>query len=635
MARLLCGILRLDGHPADTRQVLAMLHAMQPKGRPCAHSVACDGAVALGILEIGNDARHPPVAPLIVPTINGFCAVDARLYDVSGEHPDPDARLANLVEHEGPCRLAELHGDFAFAHWHRARGLLLARDHFGTRPIQYTVKPGLHAAFASLPAGLLRTGLASRMLDQACIAGYPINEQPLPGRTYFRDIRSVQAAHTVALDARGNCRERRYWRLPLEPLLPFDTDPQDASAEILRLLDQAVRRRLPSTGSVAAHMSGGLDSTPIAILAARAVRDQGRECLAYSFQEQRGVDHHAPIIDEAPYVSEAAASEPNLRVEPIHTASSLDTVLQGIDPETLLPQAKDDPENAVLHHAAGHGVQVLLSGWGGDQVVSSYGTGWDGDLLRAGHFRALLRGLKAHSRAKARPLHRTLASFAISQLPARLMLPYRRLRNAFPWLEYRKFIAPRKRGIARHEYRLRHAHSRACRRAELEAWWIPYRLEMFFQLGAPHGVSYAYPMLDRDLIRYAMRLPGSLYRSEGTTRRLIRDALMGVVPERVRLREEKFVPFPNEALRVARQRDAILQRVEELGRIPLVSDYLDIAAILDYLRCGSSEADILRQMDTAAAAGEQFETAPEEEHASSLRLALFLAAQASSGQTHS
>lgn len=628
MARLLCGILRLDGYPADPRQVVAMLHAMQPAGRPCAQSVACDGPVALGILEIGNDAEHPPVAPLIVSSRNGICAVDARLYDLSGQHPGPDARLADLVEREGPRGLAELHGDFAFAHWHRARGLLLGRDHFGTRAIQYTVKRGMHAAFSSLPAGLLRTGLASRTLDQACIAGYPINEQPLPGRTYFSDIRSVQAAHTVALDARGHCKERRYWRLPLEPLLPFDTDPQGASAEILRLLDQAVRRRLPPTGPVAAHMSGGLDSTPIAMLAARAVRDQGRECLAYSFQERRGVERDAPIIDEAPYVAEAAAIEPNLRVVPIHFSSGLDTARQGIDPDTLLPLAKDDPENAVLDHAAAHGVPVLLSGWGGDQVVSSYGTGWDGDLLRAGRFRDLLRGLKAHSRAKGRPLHRTMLSFAISQLPARLTLPYRRLRNAFPWLEYRKFIAPGKRGIARHEYRLRHAHSRACRRAELEAWWIPYRLEMFFQLGAPRGISYAYPMLDRDLIRYAMRLPGSLYRGEGSTRRLIRDALVGVVPERVRVREEKFVPFPNEALRVARQRTAILQQFEALGRIPLVSDYLDIAAIRDYLRSGNSEAEILRQMDAAAAAGEQFETATEEEHASSLRLALFLAAQA-------
>ncbi len=626
MTRLICGLLRFDGLPADLGQLEDMLGAMRPATKATAVDSFQEGSLAMAVMAISTTSDSPPPAPTIVRSNGCLLAADVRLYGETNGSIDEERLAAAMIDAD-PAALAKLHGDFAFAHWNRATSrLTLGRDHFGARPIQYVVRKGEFIAFASLPTALLRTGLASRALDEASIASFPINEQPLPGRTYFRDIGNVRAAHVAIIEGSGQLRQQRYWRLPLEPLLPFETDPATAASEVRRLLQQAVSRRLPRTGPVGAHMSGGLDSTPIAVLAARGVRDQGRICLAYSLQEAR-TDADVPIIDEAPYVAEAAAGETNLEVNPVTFRSEFDVVMQGVDPDTMLPVACNDPEEAVLAHAASKGAGILLSGWGGDQIVTSYGAGWDAELLRAGRWAELAYKLKSRSQRSGRSRSRLVATLLLYMLmPPRLVPHFHRLRGHQQWMDNVKFIAKARRRLGRYEFRPCYPDSGANRRAEMEAWWIPYRLEMFAQQGARHGVAYAYPMLDMDLIRYVMRLPGIFFQHGDVSRALIRNAIQGIVPDSVRWREEKFVPFPVEALRVTRQRDAITEALRTLGEDSLVASFLDIDAVIAYVRSGRSEEQILKQMAADAEAGEQF-TSEEQEHSGSLRLALFLKAQ--------
>lgn len=406
MARMICGFFRLNGAQADPKQLDAMLDSLRPAGMPWAQDQIIEGPLAMAVVEIGTPGSVP-IAPSMIRTTRGLLGADIRLYGnvdtLVAEH-----QLAQYFEEDRLRELGNCHGDFAFAHWHReCRRLTLGRDHFGVRPLQFTVHRGEYAAFASLPSALLRTNLASRALDEAAIASFPVNGQPLPGRTFFRDIRSVPAAHVVEIDENGNSKSRRYWRLSLEPALPLNTDPMQAAAEIRRLLEQAVRRRLPPTGPAASHMSGGLDSTPIAILAARALQAEGRVCLAYSFQEAR-TDPQVIIVDEAPYVAEAAKDEPNLQLRPIASPSYFSVLSDGVDPDTMLPITPDEPEEAVLIDAAENGATVLFSGWGGDQVVTSFGGDIESEMLWAGHWSDLTREIKSRSRLTGRSFTREL-----------------------------------------------------------------------------------------------------------------------------------------------------------------------------------------------------------------------------------
>lgn len=212
------------------------------------------------------------------------------------------------------------------------------------------------------------------------------------------------------------------------------------------------------------------------------------------------------------------------------------------------------------------------------------------------------------------------------QFPVRLKAYVRRLRGQDSWLSCERFVAAEKRSLAIYESRFQYSGSRANRRAELEAWWIPYRLEMFAQQGIRHGISYAHPMLDLDLIRYAMRLPGTLFRREGIPRRLIRDAIADVVPESVRWREEKLSPYPAEGLRIVEERDRIVEAFRAMSQMPLVREYIDTDAVIAYLNSGRSVDQIRKQMADDASRGVQF-TSEEDSHEFAMCLAFFLKAQ--------
>jgi asparagine synthase (glutamine-hydrolysing) len=625
MARLICGLWRLDGNSVDLERFDAMLKALCPAGRPWAHNQIIDGGMALAAVEIGTPVS-PPVAPPLATSTRGFLAADVRLYGGVNSVSD-EQQLAERLEQVGPLGLSDCHGDFAFAHWDRVdHRLTLGRDHFGVRPLQFTIRRGEYVAFASLPSAMLRTQLASRALDETVIASFPVNGQPLPGRTFFRDLQCVRAAHVVVIDDSGNANSRRYWRLALEPALPLDTDPMQSAFDVRSLLEQAVRRRLPLAGPAASHMSGGLDSTPIAILAARALHAEGRLCLAYAFQEAR-MDARTVIVDEAPYVAEAAMDEPNLQLRTIGSPGNFSLLSKGVDPDTMLPMAPDEPEEAVLADAAANGATIILSGWGGDQVVTSFGGGVESEMFWAGRWRDLGRELESRARRTGRSRWREFASQVVwRQLPARLRAYVRRQRGQDSWLDWARFVAPGKRPLVVAESRPQFPGSRENRRAELEAWWIPYRLEMFAQQGARHGITYAYPMLDLDLIRYAMRLPGTLFRREGVPRRLIRDAIEGIVPESVRWRQEKLAPYPAEALRIAEERKSMIEAFRELGKLPLVREYIDTEAVVMYLGRGRSAEQIRVQMADDASRGNQF-TSDEEDHEFAMLLAFFLKAQ--------
>jgi asparagine synthase (glutamine-hydrolysing) len=373
-------------------------------------------------------------------------------------------------------------------------------------------------------------------------------------------------------------------------------------------------------------MSGGLDSTPIAILAARALQPEHRACLAYSFQEAR-FNPGVVIVDEMPYVAKAAEGEPNLVLKPINTRSYFSLLAEGVDPDTMLPVARDEPEEALLTDAAKAGASVVLSGWGGDQVVTSGGGGMESDLFWAGRWAELARELKVRSHQTGRARWREFVTRVVwRQIPSWMKARIRRVRGQDSWLSWARFVAAGKRSLITHESRPQLPGSRATRRADLEAWWLPYRLEMFAQQGARHGISYRYPMLDLDLIQYAMRLPGTVFRRMGVPRRLIRDAIDGLVPESVRWREEKLAPYPAEALRAAEERETMVHALRELDRIRLVREYIDVEAVVSFLKQGRSVSQIRSQMAEDAGRGQQF-VSEEDDHEFAMRLAYFLKAQ--------
>ena len=177
--------------------------------------------------------------------------------------------ILHLYEEKGAAFPKELRGMFAVAIWDsRRKKLVLARDRMGKKPLYYAVTPS-YIAFASEMRALLVAPGLSREIDLKAVDTY-LTLQYIPSpMSVFKGIRKLEPGSTLVFED-GTLKTEKYWNLPLgEPKL--DGVPVEELKERLRAeLAEAVKIRLISEVPLGAFLSGGIDSSVIVALMARA-----------------------------------------------------------------------------------------------------------------------------------------------------------------------------------------------------------------------------------------------------------------------------------------------------------------------------------------------------------------------------
>ena len=604
MITLIAGVLRLDGADADPALVDRMLDAMLGAGLPARQATTQRGTFAAGLLNVSPSGSATPLAPEIRNFDDSILIADSRFYDT-------DADLLQRLGSESP-RLDQnagdrLHGDFAFAHWNGS-GLTLGRDQFGVRPICYTVRDGAYAAFASLPRALLQTGLADRILDAETLKAYPLTAMPVQPRTMFHQIKMVPAAHTVSINPRGQSQSKRYWRLPLGTLIRADAPPDDLAQELRDLMRQAVQRRLPDDHAVAAHLSGGLDSGAVTAIAAATLATHGRRLPAFCLAERRN-DPSLHIIDEWPYAQAIADQATNIDLQAIPPTDKV-ILAKNIDPDMLESVHSNEPEEQILRQTAQAGASVILSGWGGDEVTTWRGYGNLAELFWDGQWQSLRRALRSESRRGGSSAFAIFRKAVLSEslpAPLRNLVRNRHGPRGLDWQDEIASMLPAANrsaldAVPDREYA---ADSRVQRRGGLEHWSLPGRVTAFAERGARHGIRYAFPMLDLDLLRFTVRLPAVLLKADDRNRAVFRRSMQGILPDKVRLKAQKLTPFPCETLRQSKRKAEMIQALNAMRGNPLVTRFIDLDGLIRYVS-GIREPDEIRAwMNETAEAGEQ------------------------------
>ncbi len=105
---------------------------------------------------------------------------------------------------------------------------------------------------------------------------------------------------------------------------------------------------------------------------------------------------------------------------------------------------------------------------------------------------------------------------------------------------------------------------------------IAERAEVWAQTGARYGLAFAFPLLDRRVVEFALSLPSKLFLRDGFRRRPFRDAMVGVLPERVRLRHQKYTPFPSAMLVLAERRDEFISKIAAYEKNDQVRRLIDL-----------------------------------------------------------
>jgi asparagine synthase (glutamine-hydrolysing) len=276
---------------------------------------------------------------------------------------------------------SKLKGQFALALWDDPEEtLVLARDHFGKKPLHYQVAADGTLAFASEIKALLTIPGADRTLDPEAVEDYFAYGYVPDPKTIYRSIRKLPAAHYL-LARRGRDPEiRRYWSLLEMAPEPGRTPPE----LVAERLGEAVRRRLVSDVPLGALLSGGVDSSAVVALMASGTESRV-DTFSIGFGERE--------FDETSYA--CAVAERYGTRHRVRRVSADDISLVG-----RLPEIYDEPFGDIsaiftftVCAEARQSVTVALSGDGGDEALAGYrryAFHWMGDRVRA-HMAPALR----------------------------------------------------------------------------------------------------------------------------------------------------------------------------------------------------------------------------------------------------
>jgi asparagine synthase (glutamine-hydrolysing) len=229
--------------------------------------------------------------------------------------------------------------------------------------------------------------------ELACNASNPRWQQIIPrdhATTFYRDVHRLPPAHVATIDPTGRITDKEYWSAADSKPVRLPSD--EAYAESLRTcLDRAVRRQLRSATPIGCHLSGGLDSSAVAALAAQALGERGQRLAAFTAVPRKGFAGQVRrwgYADETPYVEAIKAAISNIDVTYVYNNEHDD--FANLDRVSLaFEYPVRNPTNlgwmlAILRLAQAENRRVMLGGFLGNNTVS-----WDGWSQVSGH---LLRG---------------------------------------------------------------------------------------------------------------------------------------------------------------------------------------------------------------------------------------------------
>lgn len=289
------------------------------------------------------------------------------------DHSDTEVLLHGWREW-GQQLPEKLNGMWAFCLYDRSgQTLFLSRDRFGKKPLYYTLQAKTSSdeestgcfAFASELSALRQHPALRFDLDQTALRKYFAYAFIPAPRTIFQNVQKLPAAHNLLFSLSDHrLTISRYWEYRIEPFEKLPAHPDEEWGERLReLLDRAVQRRLMADVPLGVLLSGGVDSSAIAALAARHTPELKTFSIGFnedSFDESPYARRVSTLIHSRHYETRLSQEEARL-----HASDILSRLDEPMADDSLLP-------TWLVCREARKEVTVVLGGDGGDELFAGY-----------------------------------------------------------------------------------------------------------------------------------------------------------------------------------------------------------------------------------------------------------------------
>jgi asparagine synthase (glutamine-hydrolysing) len=492
--------------------------------------------------------------------------------------------IVHAYEQWGEDCVHRFRGMFAFAIWDAPRRrLLLVRDRLGIKPLYWT---RTHDAllFGSEIKAILASDLVEPEPNHAVLPEVLSTRYTSGDETLFRGIRKLLPGHLLVFEG-GEIKTRQYWDVPARGAaspggLHYETgngaggETRSAGlqacpepvARFRELLEESVRLRLMSDVPLGLFLSGGIDSSAIAAIMARMI-DRPLQTFSVAFNDRapgtprrRGRDGGFNELEYARQVARAIG------------AVSHEVVIDDRDFFGALPKLVWHEDEPIAHPSsvplyfvsalARQHVTVVLTGEGSDELLAGYGkyprVAWN---WRAGtvYERMLPASMRASiARGIVPRLPGTLARYAKRTFLAMDRTPESMFFDNFASIrvaEQQALLAPELRAAATragaYASSLQYFHTLNGASTLLDRLLYAdiktYLVELLMkqdQMSMATSIESRVPFLDHKLVEYAATLPDEWKLSGFTTKRVLREAMKGLLPESILNRPKMGFPVP-------------------------------------------------------------------------------------------
>jgi asparagine synthase (glutamine-hydrolysing) len=464
--------------------------------------------------------------------------------------------IVHAYEQWGDECVHRFRGMFAFAIWDaKKRRLLLVRDRLGIKPL-YWSRIGSALIFGSEIKALFESGLIVPEANEIALPEVLSTRYTSGSNTLFKGVHKLMPGHRLVFED-GRTAIAKYWDVPAgrsaSPRLK-GAEFREAVDEFRELLTESVRLRLMSDVPLGMFLSGGIDSSAIAALMARQI-DRPLQTFSVAFRQR--------AFNELEYAREVARAV---------GADAHEVVIDDEDFFGALPKLVWHEDEPIAHPSsvplyfvsalARQHVTVVLTGEGSDELLAGYGK----------YPRTALNWKAAgvYERYVPASIRSAVATGVLPWLPPRLA---RYARRSFLALDrsvesivfdnfasvrvadQRRLLAPGLRDLATREmaYGSSVAHFNARDRsgtlldrllyADLKTYLVELLMKQD-QMSMAASVESRVPFLDHKLVEFAARLPDSLKLNGWQTKRILREAMKGILPESILRRPKMGFPVP-------------------------------------------------------------------------------------------
>lgn len=521
------GIINLDQKAVTTQEVDSLAAAVKWEGFQEHTTIANN--YALGYCHHLEKKPHAG----IFEYENLIVIADIRIYNIPElqnhfSYVSPEEAFAKGYQKWGIDCANYINGDFAVVIFDRNKNEVhLFRDHIGARPLTYWFKNN-QLIFASHEFGLAQSKLVKTTLSEEKLIINFFQLSRNYSQTTFENIYKLIPGHSLSFSLNG-IQQTKYWKpeqLKKNKTLSFD----QAVVQLRQLLLEATRNRVES-GKTGVHVSGGLDSTGVAAILADIIEDKS-QLIGYSWTPEK-IDAEFEGIDEKALI-ETFATEKKILINYLQLEEN------ELSKDLILPEfERMSIEHPTMKIAGKDQVTTIFSGWGGDEFVSLSTRGIYNHLFFSFKWKTLGRFIL---KTGIKP---SIMRFKTEVLPILIplgLLPVYRSKN-WSILRYTQshFIIKhwKKIFLNSSKHIFGYGNRTQFMLNLLHNYHIPDRMDSWSLHSERYGFVYKYPLLDKAVLEFWLRMPIEYTYCNMKSRFLYREAMKGILTESIRMRRDK------------------------------------------------------------------------------------------------